>query len=272
MEEARMGKGGGSFQPHGMQVRIEVEASGEDELTAYLEGREKAPRQQQQPQGEELGDGAVTRTQTSNGVQTADKASRARGKADERREQEQEEQEQEEEEEDVPEELLARLSAVAACLIQQSWRKTRKLKKAPRACRDDTELAATWSGPHTSATASTASTAAKSAALLSGTTHPSTTRASTETTPRFASGHGISTGKGRSSTAHTIVGASATCAGMVPSTIKALQVALARSGLLSPLEAFAWLLGDGSAKNAVSVKVLASRCVSSGLLPSAPQT
>jgi hypothetical protein len=171
----------------------------------------------------------------------------------------------------VPEELLARLSAVAACLIQQSWRKTRKLKKAPRACRGDTQLAATWSGPDTSATASTASNAAKSAVLLSGTTHPSTTMASTET-PRFASGHGIATGKGRSSTAHTIVGASATCAGMVPSTIKALQVALARSGLRSPLEAFAWLLGDGSAKNAVSVKVLASRCVSSGLPPSAPQT
>ena len=188
---------------------------------------------------------------------------------------EDEDEDEDEDEEEVPVGLKARLESVAASLIQQSWRQQRKRPQQrpqqplqlrapasamvpgaaslsmhasahalPESSARVGGLAATWAGPvqsrESSATGFGAAAPASVPGALSATVGTSV---------------GIGSIKGRTSTAHTMLGASATGDGLVPATIKALHVALSRSALATPAEAFVWL--DRGGKQALSQAALA---------------
>jgi hypothetical protein len=320
LEEARSGKAA-EIEKQIMKVRMGPEASGDDELNAYLMRSSKVPKQQLQAQ--QASDDAPCIN--DDGAADAPASNKKRDRGDERRSQiktsppagqshdsqsgvvssstlpargggasafaesrattaattamshipsesshrqtrasrpgTRADEDWDEEEEELPIELLDRLHSVAASLIQQSWRKTRATPAAskcqPVAPRCSTQLSST--GPVKS---QLMNASAKATDLLASTTGvgggPAATGAmsgATPATPAPATALGMGTGKGRSSTAHTMLGASATGAAQVPPTIKALQLALARSGLENGVEAFVWL--DRAGKNSLSTSVLA---------------
>ena len=156
----------------------------------------------------------------------------------------------EEEDEEIPPELVQKLESVAASLIQQSWRKQRQSTHSHKRGGSDgqskaragpEQLAATWAGPTASHSQSCTAHSDGLAAVRGAAT--------------AATGMGMGTGRGRTSTAHTMLGASATGADLVPFTLKALQVAVTRSGLTTPVDAFVWF--DRAGKNGLSHAVVA---------------
>ena len=313
LHEARTGKAV-AMHAQVMQVRMGLEASGEDELNAYLmrpsktlKTQEHSPRQQEEPLssraqqsvsiagGSKAGQGNLSKetrpkVKTAPAVRPATEDDQVRvsprsaasklsstlpigsrrgiemvpmrqgtGKSSissgglSRSADEERGGDVEEEEEDAPPELLHRLHSVAACLIQQSWRKQRR---RPTMTRQPTLIPSRnlqgnegGSGTHADATVGRASGMAG--------TLPESASLSATAPSAIMLGASIGTGfrKGRSSTAHTMVGASATVEGLVPASIRALHVALSRSGLADPVEAFVWL--DRSGKNGVSLPALA---------------
>jgi hypothetical protein len=156
----------------------------------------------------------------------------------------------EEEDEDLPPELVQKLESVAASLIQQSWRKQRQRAHSHKRGGSDRQskaragpeqLAATWAGP----------TASYPQSCIAHSDGPAAVRGAATA----ATGDGMGTGRGRTSTAHTMLGACATGADLVPFTLKALQVAVTRSGLMTPVDTFVWF--DRAGKNGLSHAVVA---------------
>jgi len=157
----------------------------------------------------------------------------------------------------LPPELVHRLQSVSARLIQQSCRKRRTLcnaqcSAAPAPCskhgvhKQGAHMAATWSGgEHLFSTSLSKSASFSTSARGCGAYELSATA---------MTGLGMGSGKGRTSTAHIMLGASVTGAQQVPASIKALQVALTRSGLATAVEAFVWLNRGG--KNGLAQPLL----------------
>ncbi len=146
-------------------------------------------------------------------------------------------------------ELVGRLRSVAACLIQQSWRRQRRRAAAP--------LAGSSLQGGSAAVAESCGARGASGACAALSEQPAKAAPLSSTAPivMMMGTPAMGAGKGRSSTAHTMVGASATVAGLVPPSIRALHVALARSGLADAVDAFVWL--DRAGKNGISQPVLA---------------
>ena len=307
LQDAKNGKSA-ALHAQMMQIRMATEASGEDELNAYLSRPVKAPKVQQPAANLTLVQESVAGSAELKGVvgrvhkvktappapESSDEGKRATalastlppqaaaaacGSVDEMRlmstasrkapetaprlaltsstasvrsdVRADDKLEEEEEDEELPPELVQRLESVAASLIQQSWRRQRQRthshtrdgasQRQSKARSGPEQLAATWAGPSASHSHSTTAASSGPAAVAGGAATAST-------------GLGMGTGRGRSSTAHTMLGASATGADLVPFTLKALQVAVTRSGLATPVDAFVWF--DRAGKNGLSHAVL----------------